>query len=165
MTNRAAGRRSRGAERKLARTRSTRVPWVLPLLLGLGLATPAIGAELAVTVREVAGGEGHVMVAVCTPDTFLGTECPHIARAPATPGAVQVVVPGVEPGVYAVQVYHDANDNRDVDRNFLGVPLEGVGFSRDAEMRFGPPAFADAAIEVSGERAATDLTLRYFKAE
>ena len=44
-------------------------------------------------------------------------------------------------GVYAVSVYHDRNGNRDFDRNRLGRPAEGFGFSNDAPTRFGLPSF------------------------
>ncbi|RAK52790.1 DUF2141 domain-containing protein [Phenylobacterium deserti] len=47
-------------------------------------------------------------------------------------------------GVYAVAVYHDRNENRDFDRNRLGRPAEGFGFSNDAPTRFGLPSFDQA---------------------
>jgi uncharacterized protein (DUF2141 family) len=73
-----------------------------------------------------------VLVAVCTPETFLGRSCPYAGRAPAASGQAQVVVRGIDPGVYGVQAFHDQNDNFDLDRNFLGLPKEGMGFSNDA---------------------------------
>ena len=133
---------------------------------GLGvlllLPSDAGAADLAVTLREVANDEGHVLVAVCTPATFLGPECPYTARTAAAAGPVRVVVRGIEPGAYAVQSFHDANDNLDIDRNLLGLPREGMGFSRDAPMRFGPPRFEDAVVEVKGERSEVEFRMRYF---
>lgn len=43
------------------------------------------------------------------------------------------------PGTYAIAVYHDANANRDFDRNLAGLPAEGFGFSNDAPSRVGLP--------------------------
>ena len=77
-------------------------------------------------------------------------------------GEAKVVVRDIDPGVYAVQAFHDENGNFDLDRNFLGLPKEGMGFSNDAPMRFGPPSFDDAAIEIGAAGAATRLRLRYF---
>jgi uncharacterized protein (DUF2141 family) len=134
-------------------------------LLQLLLAVPlsgALAADLEVTLEDVATSSGHVLVAVCTPETFLRRGCPYTGRAPAATGEAQVVVRGIDPGVYAVQAFHDQNDNLDLDRNFLGLPKEGMGFSNDAPMRFGPPSFDDAAIEISADGAATRLRLRYF---
>ena len=33
----------------------------------------------------------------------------------------------IEPGTYAVSVFHDENSNGKLDTNFLGIPREGVG--------------------------------------
>ena len=132
-------------------------------LLQLLLTAPgAVAADLEVTLEQVAGGSGHVLVAVCTPETFLRRGCPYSGRAPAVSGEAQIVVRGIEPGVYAVQAFHDANDNLELDRNFLGLPKEGMGFSNDAPMRFGPPRFEDAAIEIEADGSVTRLRLRYF---
>ncbi|CAO3441626.1 hypothetical protein [Azospirillum argentinense] len=130
--------------------------------LAFDLAAPASAADLAITVANVANGQGKVLVAVCTPETFLGPNCPYTAAEPARPGSVTVVVHKVPPGTYAVQSFHDENQNLELDRNFLGLPKEGVGFSNDAPMRFGPPRYADAALTVAEPVTRTTLTLRYF---
>ena len=135
---------------------------LLPFLL-TGAVSGAMAAELKVTLDDVASGSGHLLVAVCTPETFLGSDCPYTGVAPAASGETEVVVRGIKPGVYAVQAFHDENDNLDLDRNFLGWPEEGMGFSNDAPMRFGRPRFADAAIAIDADRAATRLRLRYFR--
>jgi len=44
-------------------------------------------------------------------------------------------------GEYAIKLYHDENGNEVFDRNFLGIPKEGYGFSNNAKGRFGPPAY------------------------
>jgi uncharacterized protein (DUF2141 family) len=143
--------------------KTVRLPLAALLLLAAG--GPLQGAapvNLAVTLKDVANGSGHVLVAVCTPETFLGAGCPYTSRVPAIAGEAQLVVRGIEPGIYAVQAFHDENDNLDLDRNFLGLPQEGMGFSNDAPMRFGPPSFEDAAIEIGPDHAATSLRMRYF---
>jgi uncharacterized protein (DUF2141 family) len=59
-----------------------------------------------------------------------------------------VPFPSLPPGKYAVSAYADANGNGRLDRNFLGMPSEQYGFSNNARGRFGPPAFAEAAVEL-----------------
>jgi uncharacterized protein (DUF2141 family) len=61
-----------------------------------------------------------------------------------------------------LQAYQDDNDNFTLDRNFFGMPKEGMGFSRDAKMSFGPPAFDDAAVTVPAAGAVLTFALRYF---
>lgn len=134
---------------------------MLPFLLAWPCPS-GLAAELKVTIEEVAAGAGHVLVAVCTPETFLGAGCPYTGRAAAVNGEAEVIVRGIAPGVYAVQAFHDENDNLDLDRTVLGWPKEGMGFSNDAPMRFGPPRFEDAAIDVGVDGGTTRLRLRYF---
>ena len=57
---------------------------------------------------------------------------------------------GVAPGVYAVGMIHDENDNHKLDTNWIGIPTEGYGTSRDAVGKFGPPSFKDAAFSYGG---------------
>jgi len=60
-------------------------------------------------------------------------------------------------GRYAIAVTHDENSNGKLDRNFMGIPKEGVGASNDAKASMGPPKFDDAAFDYAGGR--TDLTV------
>lgn len=137
------------------------------IVLAILLLWPVVGstANLTVKVEGVNGSMGHVLVAVCTEDQFLGAGCTSTGKVPAAPGAVTIVLTNVAPGVYAVQAFHDENDNMDIDRSLLGLPKEGMGFSNDAPMRYGPPQFADAAITIGAEDAATSLRMRYFDPE
>ena len=125
------------------------------------LAWPAGAATLQVTVTGVRNAKGQVLVAVCDRATFLAPSCAYRGRVAAQPGAVQVTIGGIPEGVYAVEAYHDENDNGRLDRSFLGMPTEGMGFSRDAPMRFGPPDFADAAVTIPSGGGAIQFALRY----
>jgi uncharacterized protein (DUF2141 family) len=137
------------------------IRWVLLLTL-LALPASAEPGVLEVTVTGVRNANGHVLVAVCDRATFLSPTCAYRGRAAAQAGAVVVRVTGIPPGVYAVQAYQDENDNGKLDRTFLGMPKEGMGFSRDAPMRFGPPDFADAAVTIPPAGGALSFALRYF---
>ncbi|MBL1215704.1 MAG: DUF2141 domain-containing protein [Ignavibacteriae bacterium] len=47
-------------------------------------------------------------------------------------------------GEYAIKVYHDEDDDGEIDRNFLGIPSEDYGFSNNASASFGPADYDDA---------------------
>ena len=136
----------------------------------LALVTPLLAAVAAhaepgvleVTVSQVRSNAGHVLVAICDRNTFLQETCRYRGNAPAVAGSVVVRMTGVPPGTYAAQAYQDENDNRKIDRNFFGIPTEGIGFSNDARMRFGPPSFADAAFTLGQSGGQIRLTLRYY---
>ena len=130
---------------------------ILSGLLLLGAATASAGT---VEVR-VAGvtAKGTVKVAVCDKERFL-KQCAYSASAPAQAGETTVSVKGVPAGTWAVLAYQDENGNGELDRNFIGMPKEPYGFSRDARGKFGPPTFEDAAIEVGEAQATANVRVR-----
>lgn len=139
---------------------------VIAALAGLALmgASPVGAAHLApvqIEVQNLRDGRGHVSVALCTEKTFLGEHCPYVVRASARAGSVLVVLPSVPPGTYAVQAFHDDDDSGKLERPMIGFPRKGIGFSRDAPIRFGPPRFTDAAFPVSPAGGHTEVPVRY----
>lgn len=127
------------------------------------LAAPLLcAADLDVTVTGVRSDHGQVLVAICDRATFLQEQCAFHGGAPAKTGAVVIRVTGLPPGVYAAQAFQDENGNGKVDTNFFGIPTEGIGFSRDAPMRLGPPRFDDAAFTLDKSGGVT-FALKYFR--
>jgi uncharacterized protein (DUF2141 family) len=63
--------------------------------------------------------------------------------------------------VYASAVLHDENQNSKMDFNFLGMPLEGYGFSNDAGALFGPPSFAAASFRLLPRASQITVKIRY----
>lgn len=137
-------------------------------LAGLGLALLLAGparaenGELDVTVTGIRTTKGHILVAVCDKATFLAPHCTYHGEVPAKVGSVTVRLTGVPPGVYAAQAFQDENDNKKVDQNVFGMPLEGIGFSNDAPILFGPPQFSDAAFQLTAGGGTIHFALRYF---
>jgi uncharacterized protein (DUF2141 family) len=128
------------------------------LLLSALCAGGAIAATVEVHVTAVTGGKGTVNVAVCDREHFL-KQCAYTASVPAKEGENVIAVHGVPKGTWAVLVYQDENGNGQLDRNFIGIPKENYGFSRDAAGKFGPPSFQDAAIEVGEDVAVANIKL------
>lgn len=112
-------------------------------------------------IGNVRNARGKILVAVCPQNKFLKEDCIFNGEAPARVGNVTVVVQNVPPGDYAAQAFHDENGNEEVDQNFIGIPKEGVGFSRDAKIVFGPPKWRDAHFIHQGAPALMRVRLRY----
>ncbi|MGH7815427.1 MAG: DUF2141 domain-containing protein [Candidatus Binataceae bacterium] len=70
--------------------------------------------------------------------------------------------PGLAAGDYAAVVYHDENGNGKFDRNFLGMPKEGFGFSRDAPVRFSAPTFDACHFLYDGRGMRIVIHIRYW---
>lgn len=67
----------------------------------------------------------------------------------------------VKAGSYAVAVIHDANNDNQANRNGLGIPTEGFGFSRNPVIRTGAPKFGEAAVLVAGPNTNIQIQMRY----
>ncbi|MDY6857535.1 MAG: MipA/OmpV family protein [Thermodesulfobacteriota bacterium] len=62
-------------------------------------------------------------------------------------------------GEYALIVYYDENDNDLIDKNFIGIPKEPIGFSNRYEPK-GPPSYSRAAFLLrEGESPHFDVKL------
>ncbi len=132
------------------------------LLLALAAAPARADGVVEVTITGIHSAKGTILVAVCDQATFLQETCRYKGRAPAAIGSVTIRIAGVPPGTYAAQAYGDENDNGKIDRNLFGIPTEGLGFSNDAKMRFGPPAFGDAAFTLGPAGGRIAFGLRYY---
>lgn len=127
------------------------------------LSADMAGATLYITIADVRNDRGHIRLAVCTRQTFLGTSCPYVANAPAQLGSVKLSVENVAPGIYAVQAFHDEDDSGHIKLSFLGIPTEGVGFSNDAPIWIGAPQFSDAAFQLTPRGGQLVLRLQHFE--
>ena len=131
------------------------------------IAVASIGApdvsragDLLVAVAGLRSAEGVVRVAVCPQEDFTTAECPWTGTASAA--VPEVVIADLPEGVYAVQAFHDEDSDGDLDRRGFRL-REGIAFSNDAPMRFGPPRFRDAAVRVGADGGRLTLSMRYYE--
>jgi uncharacterized protein (DUF2141 family) len=155
----------------MARFPSVRIPstrarlLASAVLLGLAVpaAAPAVAGDLTITVTGVRSASGNVRVALFDQEAAFPDS--EKARTPlqvrAAEGAVKLTVKDLPPGRYALAAFHDENANGKLDRNFIGIPKEGYGFSNDARGMAGPPKFAAAAFTVGAANQAVSLVLDY----
>ena len=143
---------------------SNRMNAVLAATLAFMWAGSASAGELRVSVGGVQNHSGKLRVALYkTPDGFATKEGRFLeVVVPATPGTIEAVFANVPAGVYGLAAFHDANDNVEFDKNFIGYPQEGFGFGNDAPVFLGPPDFSDATVKVDGGIKRVSLTLRYW---
>ena len=72
-----------------------------------------------------------------------------------------ILFSNVPPGDYALMVMHDENSNAKLD-TMLGIPREGVGFSRNPRLRFGAPTYDAVVFTVPAGESSTVVKLQYF---
>lgn len=69
----------------------------------------------------------------------------------ASAGGVQYSFENIPEGEYAIAVYQDENENKELDKNFLGMPKEKYGFSNNKFGISGPPKFDEVKFKVTGD--------------
>ncbi|MFC3713468.1 DUF2141 domain-containing protein [Sphingoaurantiacus capsulatus] len=133
------------------------------LLMGASSAPPE-PVTLTIMLVGLRSSEGEVRVCVFPrADGF--PDCAKVegvrrVAAPAAP-EVRLTVEGLTPGAYAVSVIHDENGNRKLDKSVVGMPTEGIGFSRNPRLIFGPPAFDKVRFDPSAEPMQA-IKMRYY---
>ena len=64
-------------------------------------------------------------------------------------------------GTFAVFVFHDADNDKKLKTNFVGMPKEGMGVSNNAKGHFGPPKYTDAKFEFRNSGQVVTIALVY----
>ena len=59
-----------------------------------------------------------------------------------------ITIEKLKSGKYAFKYFHDENSNSKLDKNWIGIPKEGFGFSNNAAGAFGPPSFEKTIFEL-----------------
>jgi uncharacterized protein (DUF2141 family) len=116
-----------------------------------------------VRIEGLRNDRGTVFVALYDSKRAFDEKKGEVAGAQARPAnrSAVVVLDSVVPGRYALSFIHDENENKKLDTNFIGIPKEGFGYSRDAMGRFGPPKFDDAVLVVPAGPVTVVMRAKY----
>ena len=132
------------------------------VLITLSVATHFSWSQtMEVVIKNVNEAEGNIMVGLFSNEADFLKKRFASQKTKASKGEVHVVFENIPAGKYALSVYHDANLNGELDKNMVGIPKEGFGFSNDAMGMFGPPNFEKARFDWKGGQAVS-LTLKYY---
>ena len=124
-------------------------------------ASPEARVDLTVTGLR----SSHGALLVC-----LTTSPRHFPDCAGDPAARHLSLPASEPSIrfadvpsghYAIALIHDENGDGKLDTR-LGIPCEGVGFSRNPRLLFGPPRFAAADFAVANQPVTETIRVKYF---
>lgn len=74
-----------------------------------------------------------------------------------------ITIDSIVPGDYAFAIFHDENDNQQLDQNWLNIPTEGFAFSNNAMGTFGPPNWSQSKISIPNSSTTTqNITLNFY---
>ncbi len=104
------------------------------------------GTTITVTV-PVKSTKGKVIFGLHNESTFMKEALVGLSSE-IKDGIATVTFSNVTPGNYGIVVLHDRNDNKRMDFEPSGMPLEAFGVSNNI-MIMGPPQWSDAKFEVT----------------
>jgi uncharacterized protein (DUF2141 family) len=85
----------------------------------------------------------------------------YVGRINATQGTTRGCIFVPRPGVYALALYHDENANQKFDRNGIGFPAEGYGFSNNPPTLAGLPSFRSVRLSIPRTGLTTRVEMKY----
>jgi len=116
---------------------------------------------MEVVIKNVNDAEGSIMVGLFSNEADFLKKRFASQKIKANKGEVRVTFENIPAGKYAISAFHDANTNGELDKNMVGIPKEGFGFSNDAMGMFGPPDFEKASFDWKGAQTIS-LSLKYY---
>lgn len=126
--------------------------FLLNLLLMAGVANSFTPVTLKVDITNVKKAQGKLLIGIYKPDDQFGEGKPAVSEIIEVKSTGdQSISFELEPGKYALAVFHDLNSNDELDKNFVGIPKEPYGFSKDFRPKFSAPSFNDCAFDVTAE--------------
>lgn len=105
---------------------------------------------LTIQITNVRQAQGTLRVAVFKPTEKFGTpnaKPDHAEILVIKKAGPQRVEFNLEPGVYAVSMYQDINDNDKIDKNLVGYPKEPFGFSNNFRPIMSAPSFKECSFQ------------------
>jgi len=133
--------------------------FVVALLPATAVIPSAKAATITVHVANIDPKGGELHVALYNEKQWSDNDAKPLVDmiVPAVAPVTIVVMKDVVPGVYGIKSFQDVNKNGEFDQNFLGMPLERYGFSRDAKPFLSAPGFNRTKFTVSD--GANEITI------
>ncbi len=120
----------------------------------------ASAAELILRIDNPPTNASVIATLYNSADTFVNLRDPVKTLTLQNNAISPVQILGLAEGEYALVVYLDENNNGRLDKNFIGIPREPLGFSNRYWPQ-GPPTFASAAFHLNQEETkAFDIELQ-----
>lgn len=139
--------------------RFSKMMLVLSVLFG---STATLAQTLTVDLEGVENSTGKVRFGLYNESRAFRKEAQalKVVEVPAQKGKVTAEFPDLQPGWYAVMVYHDEDMNGRLNLLLGMYPTEGYGLSNNPSV-FGKPTFEDSAFRIEDQNLHIHIDARY----
>ena len=137
----------------------------MKILLASLICMSAFASSITVKVNGFKSYKGSVQVALWDspsgfPDDYNTAYLTNTTKAQSN---YSMNFKNLKAGTYAVAMYHDKNNNLEMDTNFFGIPKEGFGFSNNPLILTGAPGFSKVKFTVKeNENKTITIKLKHF---
>lgn len=111
--------------------------------------------ELTIHVQNIKSLKGEIIIGVFNTDKDFLKDGVAIKNYTITvdKATETIVIKDLPKGEYAISLYHDENSDNECNRNFLGIPKEGYGFSNNVKPKFSAPSYKDCKFTLEQDHA------------
>lgn len=119
--------------------------------------------ELTINVNNIKSTKGKMQIAIHnSSETYLvDDKLPYQGLIEPIDSENFELTVHLPKGNYAVAIFHDENENGELDTNFIGIPTEPFGFSNNPTIVFGAPNFEEAKFSLR-EKNSISIHLKSF---
>lgn len=121
--------------------------------------------DIKVSIYNLRNNKGHVLVSLfrnCDGYPNEPEKAMRKVKLPIINNIATTYFSGLAPGSYSIAILHDENDDLKMNKNFLGLPKEGYGFSNNVMGTFGPPSCSKASfLHKAGFETEIKIKTRY----
>lgn len=111
---------------------------------------PDTPVDLKIIVTNVKNLKGRIHMGIFDhPKSFLKKGKAYKSYSQKVTGdTVVFILKGLKKSDYAISLYHDVNSDSKCNLNFIGIPIEPYGFSKNFKPTFSKPDYDDCKINV-----------------
>jgi uncharacterized protein (DUF2141 family) len=148
----------------MSRTTLLRIALPIALPIAALFASQSVtAAELRVQVEGLRADTGIVSAGLmASAEAWDGAAAPVAgtgAKIATGQQSVELVFADLAPGRYALRLMHDENGNGELDRNAVGMPTEGYGFSNNPNV-MRAATFDEAVFDVPADGTTIQIQMR-----
>jgi uncharacterized protein (DUF2141 family) len=124
----------------------------------------ALLGDLVLEIGEFRNTNGHLLISLYNTEKDFPENRKasfRTIKVKASEAKGPIVFRGLPYGEYALVFLHDENDNENMDKNMVGMPLEGYGASNNAVNTFSAPKYQESKIQLSQAIVKQKLKIYY----
>jgi len=147
----------------MKKTTALGISLVMGLLLTL-FVSYAQAQKTQVKVTGIRSGKGKIILNVFKDNDTYDKEQPckkFVFDKKSLLNGTLTVDCELEPGTYGITLVDDENENGKIDKNLIGIPKEGFGFSNFFMEKMKKPTFDDFKVDLKSPNNKVDIKVKY----